>query len=99
MRNKQNYRIWNDDNPQAIVETPLHPQKFTVWFALWTAGNIGSYFFKNEAGHNVTVNWEWYRTMINHFFVPKLADVDKDDLWFQQNGATCHTVNETINLL
>lgn len=97
--NKQNCRIWSDDNPQAIEETPLHPQKVTVWCALWAEGIIGPYFFKNEAGNNVTVNGERYRAMINDFFVPELEDVDVDDLWFQQDGATCHTANDTINLL
>lgn len=53
----------------------------------------------NWSGHNVTVNGERYRAMINGFFVPELKDVDVDDLWFQQDGVTCHTANETINLL
>ncbi|GFX95831.1 hypothetical protein TNCV_2084111 [Trichonephila clavipes] len=29
--NKQNYRIWSEANPQVYVETPLHPEKLTVW--------------------------------------------------------------------
>ncbi|GFV66170.1 uncharacterized protein TNCV_2900961 [Trichonephila clavipes] len=33
--NKQNCRIWNEANPQVSVETPLHPEKLTVWCALW----------------------------------------------------------------
>ncbi|GFT84998.1 hypothetical protein TNCV_2507921 [Trichonephila clavipes] len=33
--NKQNCRIWSEANPQVYVETPLHPEKLTVWFALW----------------------------------------------------------------
>ncbi|GFX18604.1 putative transposable element [Trichonephila clavipes] len=37
--NKQNCRIWSEANPQAYVETPLHPEKLTVWCALW-AGAI-----------------------------------------------------------
>ncbi|GFW98073.1 hypothetical protein TNCV_2491291 [Trichonephila clavipes] len=32
--NKQNCRIWSEANPQVYVETPLHPEKLTVWFAL-----------------------------------------------------------------
>ncbi|GFS90116.1 hypothetical protein TNCV_507901 [Trichonephila clavipes] len=36
--NKQNYRIWSEANPQVYVETPLHPEKLTVWCALWTGG-------------------------------------------------------------
>ncbi|GFW86028.1 putative transposable element [Trichonephila clavipes] len=76
--NKQNCRIWSEANPQVYVETPLHPEKLTVWCALWAGGIIGPYFFKNDKGHNVTVNGE---------------------LWFQQDGATCHTVRATIDLL
>ncbi|GFW65054.1 uncharacterized protein TNCV_393201 [Trichonephila clavipes] len=54
--NKQNCRIWTEANPQVYVETPLHPEKLTVWCALW-------------------------------------------ELWFQQDGATCHTARATIDLL
>ncbi|GFX33616.1 transposable element Tc3 transposase [Trichonephila clavipes] len=71
--NKQNCRIWSEANPQVYVETPLHPEKLTVWCALWAGGIIGPYFFKNDEGHN--------------------------ELWFQQDGATCHTARATINLL
>ncbi|GFU83072.1 putative DD41D transposase [Trichonephila clavipes] len=70
--NKQNCRIWSEANPQVYVETPLHPEKLTVWCALWAGGIIGPYFFKNDEGHN---------------------------LWFQQDGATCHTARATIDLL
>ncbi|GFT09395.1 putative transposable element [Trichonephila clavipes] len=57
--NKQNCRIWSEANPQVYVETPLHPEKLTVWCALWAGG----------------------------------------ELWFQQDGATCHTARATIDLL
>ncbi|GFY01638.1 uncharacterized protein TNCV_2608211 [Trichonephila clavipes] len=73
--NKQNCSIWSEANPQVYVETPLHPEKLTVWCALWAGGIIGPYFFKNDEGHNVT------------------------ELWFQQDGATCHTACATIDLL
>ncbi|GFS82932.1 DUF4817 domain-containing protein [Trichonephila clavipes] len=54
--NKQNCRIGSEANPQVYVETPLHPEKLTVWCALWAGGIIGPYFFKNDEGYNVTVN-------------------------------------------
>ncbi|GFX43509.1 putative transposase [Trichonephila clavipes] len=54
--NKKNCRIWSEANPKVYVETPLHPEKLTVWCALWAGGIIGPYFFKNDEGHNVTVN-------------------------------------------
>ncbi|GFV32108.1 uncharacterized protein TNCV_1673971 [Trichonephila clavipes] len=71
--NKQNCRIWSEANPQVYVETPSHPEKLTVWCALWAGGIIGPYFFKNDESHN--------------------------ELWFQQDGATCLTARATIDLL
>ncbi|GFV43785.1 putative DD41D transposase [Trichonephila clavipes] len=58
--NKQNCRIWSEANLQVYAETPLHPEKLTVWCALWSGGIIGPYFFQNDEGHNVTVNGDRY---------------------------------------
>ncbi|GFS95816.1 hypothetical protein TNCV_2258981 [Trichonephila clavipes] len=38
--NKQNCRIWSEANPQVYVETLLHPEKLTVWCALWAGGTL-----------------------------------------------------------
>ncbi|GFX07026.1 uncharacterized protein TNCV_1556291 [Trichonephila clavipes] len=89
--NKQNCRICSEANPQVYVVTPLHPEKLTVWCALWAGGIIGLYIFKNDEGHNVTVNGDRYRAMITNFFIPKLNNHDVQELWFQQDGATCVT--------
>ncbi|GFU95857.1 uncharacterized protein TNCV_4857811 [Trichonephila clavipes] len=97
--NKQNSRIWSEANPQVYVETPLHPEKLTVWCALWAGGIIGPYFFKNDEGHIVTVNDDRYRAMITNFFIPELNNHDVQELCFKQEGATCHTARATINLL
>ncbi|GFT02397.1 uncharacterized protein TNCV_4625281 [Trichonephila clavipes] len=97
--NKQNCRIWSEANPQVYVETPLHPEKLTVWCALWAGGIIGPYFFKNDEGHNVTVNGDQYRAMNTNFFIPELNNHDVQELWFQQDGATCHTARATVDLL
>ncbi|GFV18502.1 transposable element Tc3 transposase [Trichonephila clavipes] len=92
--NKQNCRIWSEDNPQVCVEIPLHPDKLTG--ALY--GLVES-FFKNDEGHNVTVNDDRYRAMITNFFIPELNNHDVQELWFQQDGATCHTARATIDLV
>ncbi|GFW30637.1 uncharacterized protein TNCV_455751 [Trichonephila clavipes] len=97
--NKQKCRIWSEANPQVYVETPLHPEKLTVWCALWAGGIIGPYFFNNDEGHNVTVNGDRYRVMITNFFIPEWNNHDVQKLWFQQDGATCHTARATIDLL
>ncbi|GFW48707.1 uncharacterized protein TNCV_4242881 [Trichonephila clavipes] len=36
--NKQNCRIWSEANTQVYVKKPLHPEKLTVWCALWAGG-------------------------------------------------------------
>ncbi|GFT31848.1 transposable element Tcb2 transposase [Trichonephila clavipes] len=79
-------------SPKALV-------KLTVWCALWAGGIIGPYFFKNDEGHNVTVNGDRYRAMITNFFIPELNNHDVQELWFQQDGATCYTARATIDLL
>ncbi|GFV19059.1 hypothetical protein TNCV_793491 [Trichonephila clavipes] len=57
LRQQTKLRIWSEANPQVYAETPLHPEKLTVWCALWAGGIIGPYFFKNDEGHNVTPQW------------------------------------------
>ncbi|GFW82214.1 DUF4817 domain-containing protein [Trichonephila clavipes] len=37
--------------------------------------------------------------MITNFFIPELNNRDVQELWFQQDGATCHTARATIDLL
>ncbi|GFT01013.1 uncharacterized protein TNCV_4054151 [Trichonephila clavipes] len=37
--------------------------------------------------------------MITNFFIPELNNHDVQELWFQQDGATCHTACATIDLL
>ncbi|GFW96352.1 transposable element Tc3 transposase [Trichonephila clavipes] len=37
--------------------------------------------------------------MITNFFIPELNNQDVQELWFQQDAATCHTARATIDLL
>ncbi|GFV66187.1 uncharacterized protein TNCV_369851 [Trichonephila clavipes] len=37
--------------------------------------------------------------MITNFFIPELNNHDVQELWFEQDGATCHTARATIDLL
>ncbi|GFY12642.1 uncharacterized protein TNCV_2448331 [Trichonephila clavipes] len=92
--NKQNCRITSEAYPQVYVQTPLHPEKLTG--ALY--GLVES-FFKNDEGHNVTINGDRFRAMITNFFIPELNNHDVQELWIQHDGATCHTARATIDLL
>ena len=96
--NKQNCRIWGSENPCMIEEREMYPQRVTVWCGIWSGGVIGPYFFEEE-GQAVTVNGDRYRTMIREFLWPHLDGMDTQELWFQQDGATCHASRETILLL
>ncbi|GFU67498.1 transposable element Tc3 transposase [Trichonephila clavipes] len=53
-------------------------------------------FFKNDEGHNVAVNGDRYIAMINNYFIPELNNHDVQELWFQQDGATCHTARASF---
>lgn len=39
--NKQNCRIWGNENPREIHEIPMHAQRVTVWYGFWAEGIIG----------------------------------------------------------
>ncbi|GFW89208.1 DUF4817 domain-containing protein [Trichonephila clavipes] len=67
--------------------------RFMGWWNHW------SVLLQNDEGHNVTVNGDRYRAMITNFFIPELNNHDIQELWFQQDGATCHTARATIGLL
>ncbi|GFX63252.1 uncharacterized protein TNCV_3895771 [Trichonephila clavipes] len=42
---------------------------------------------------------ETQRNSHDYFFIPELNNHDVQELWFQQDGATCHTARATIDLL
>ncbi|GFV58299.1 DUF4817 domain-containing protein [Trichonephila clavipes] len=46
-----------------------------------------------------SVNGDRYRAMITNFFIPELNNHDVQELWFEQDGPTCHTARATIDLL
>ena len=97
--NKQNMRFWSATNPNVLLETPLHPQKVTVWCGFHAEGVIGPYFFVDENDRHVTVNGERYRAMLEAYLWPELDEFDIIDMCFRQDSATSHTTRVTIDLL
>ena len=98
--NKQNFRYWRVDNPRIVNEKELHPQRVAVWCAIMCGRIIGPYFFENAERFTETVNAERYRHMLNTFLRPVVIHLrNRHELWFQQDGATYHTANETMGVL
>ena len=98
--NKQNLRYWRVENPLILSEKELHPQSVTVWCAIMCDRIIGPYFFQNAEGFIETVNGERYQHMLNTFLRPVVIHLcNHHELWFQQDGASCHTVKETMDVL
>ena len=62
-------------------------------------GIIEQFFFKNEQGEAVTVNGVRYRAMLNEFLFTKIEEKDIGNIWFQQDGAMCHTAEASLDVL
>lgn len=99
--NKQNCRYWSAEQPWRKHQKPLHCQKVTVWAAISAKGLIGPYLFENSRGHAVTVNTDRYVEMLQEFLRPTLAGLQEYNslTWFQQDGATCHTSNASMQVV
>ena len=50
-------------------------------------------------GKAVTVNDDHYRAMLNEILFIKVEEEDIGNIWFQQDGATCHTAEGTLDVL
>ena len=95
--NKQNCRI---ENPHAYIEKPTHPKTSHCLVRIFQSrGIIGTFIFETEQGEAVTVNRDRYRSMLNEFLFTKIEEKDIGNIWFQQDGATCHTAEATHYVL
>jgi len=98
---KQNCRIWGEENPHAVVERDTQMRAHvTVWCAISSSAIVGPYFFE-EGRRAVTVTGARYSAMLESFFLPELhrRHVDVSKAWFQQDGATPHTTRGVLQYL
>ena len=81
------------------MKSRTHPKRVTVWCGLWSRDIIGPFFFEKEQGDAVTVNGDRYQAMLKEFIFTKIEEEDIGNIWFQQNGAMCHTAEATLDVL
>lgn len=91
--NSQNYRTWSTENPHVFVENTLHPIKVGIWVAMSKRRIIEPIFFHD------TINAVRYREQILEPFINSLHEDELTLGYFQQDGATAHTAQQTINYL
>ena len=89
--NKQNCRIWGTEIRTYTLKT-RRTQNESLF-----RGVIGSFFFENEQGEAITVNGDCYLAMLNEFLFTIIKKDDIGNIWFQQDGATCHTAEATLD--
>ena len=97
--NKQNCHIWGTENPYAYIEKPTHLKRVTVWCEFWCRGIIGQFFSENEQIEGIKVNGDRYRATLNEFLFTKIEEEYIGNIWCQQDGATCHTAEATLDVL
>jgi len=90
--NTQKTQLWSSENPHALHEKPLHDQKLGVWVAISRRRIVGHLFFEE------TVHSKHYCSVL-HNFVGLLEGNEITYSWFQQDGTTAHTANNSMKLL
>ena len=99
--NSKNNVYWGSSVPNEVGEKPLHSAKVTVWVAMSSRKIIGPFFFESDSGDTVTVNSERYIEVLNKFWsqLEEIYPTTVHRQWFQQDGATPHTANNSIKWL
>ena len=97
--NKQYCSIWGTENPHAYIEMLTQPKRATVQCGFWSRSIIGPFSFENGLGEAVTVNGDRQRAILNEFLFTKIEEQDIVNIWVQQDDATCHTAEATLDVL
>ena len=98
--NSKNNIFWGSAPPEHCLQRPLHSIICTAWVALSKHGIIGPYWFEDDE-HAITVNTERYLQILGKFWaaLSRQRRVVRAEQWFQQDGATPHTSNDSLNWL
>ncbi|GFV93520.1 transposase [Trichonephila clavipes] len=86
-------------NKMAVVPDFHKRILFSDEAHFWLNGYVNKQNCRIWSEANPKFNGDRYRAMITNFFIPELNNHDVQELWFQQDGATCHTARAIIDLL
>ena len=85
--------------PNWLHEQPLIVPKVTDWCAIISERIIVPYFLEDASESVITVTRETYREILREYLLPLLGELNMHNFYFQQDGATLHTVRETMAML
>ena len=99
--NSKNNVFWGTQAPKEVLQRPLYSLKCTAWLAISKHGIIGPYWFEDENEKALIVTKERYIAVLNKFWMDLELQqgINQNMQWFQQDGATPHTANITLEWL
>jgi len=96
--NSKNNIFWGSTPPEHCLQRPLHSVKCTAWVAISKHGIIGPFWFEDDNERSVTISTERYVQVLGKFCsaLSRRRGVVRVLQWFQQDGTTHHTSNESL---
>ena len=93
--NKSIHRYWSPCNPHTIIECKTQNQKKAMsWAGLFNGKVIGPYWIEG------TMNQYVYRRLLEEQVWPAVRGIARrNQLYFMQDGATCHTTRMNLEFL
>jgi hypothetical protein len=91
--NSQNSHVWCVHNPHAFHESLLYDDKIGVWVGMSRRCIVRPIFFSE------TLNSQRYCDNNVYPFIVQLKEDEIDKAYFQQDGATPHTMHMSMALL
>lgn len=93
----QNCRWWSDVNPNFTIKTrDQYSFKTNVWCGIYKDRVIGPFCFRQ------TMNSQRYLHLLNHHlynFLHELPIRERLQIWYQQDGAPCHSTRDVRQYL
>jgi hypothetical protein len=94
-------QILGSRKPTHVASETTAQWKVTVWCSVSAFGVLGPYFFENATGQSVTVTSDRYVELLWEFLNDDLCRlrVHTRLVWFQQDGATAHTAQNSMTVV